>query len=384
MKRIIKIGRLYPVSSPPVDNAFVLTENGKIVSVTAGNDADAFSDAERLDMSDYAATPGLIDAHTFIALSFEPRGMREQSDSDECSDPLMPQLHVADGFYPHDFAIGTARRAGFTTCYVSQGFLNVAGGIGAAFKMSVCNNAVQMMLPHSEHLNVSMGDIPINFYKRKKKAPMTRMALAAMLRDLFRRAKIYAEEKSPVYDEKLESLKPLMRGEMTAFIHACRNDDMLTAIRICEEFGIRFAFVNASEAAELADVLSEKQIPCIWGPIFAQPFQSDNKRIRFDTPVILDRMNLKDICFTCNETDEIEFLRAYAGRFRIFGMSSDRILECLTIVPARILGVSDRVGSIEAGKDADLAFFNGDPLSNLTLCVGTMIDGKFYDWRPGQ
>ena len=194
--KAIYAGWIHPVSSPVIRDGMVLVgDSGKIEYV--GPKGEAPEGALILHHEEEHVTPGLIDAQTYIALSVEPRGMREHSDTSENADPFTPQVSVRDGFYPHDYAIGIARMAGFTTCYVSPGFDNVIGGLGAAFKMKKENDPEKMFLPGSEGMTLSLGAIPVKAGKQKGRAPMTRMGLYAELREFLRKSSEYAAKESP-------------------------------------------------------------------------------------------------------------------------------------------------------------------------------------------
>lgn len=378
MKAILA-GMIYPVCSAPIENGVILVENGRIAAV--GKDLPIPEGAEILHMEDCTVTPGLIDAHTYIALNFEPRGMREHSDLDECCDPITPDVRALDGFYPDDFAIRTARNAGFTTCYVSPGKKNILGGQGAAFKMKPCNDAGKMILPETAQMNASIGEIPVKFHSGKTGAPQTRMGLYSMLRDFLRKAAEYAAAEAPAYDRKLEAMKPVMEGRMPLHICTYTAADMLLIMELLDGYGIRYCFVGAAEAHLITEALAERDVPCIMGGLLAYPFRNELWKLRYDTPAVLTKAGLSTVCFTCDETDEIEFLRAQAGRCTALGMTREQVLEGLTAAPARLLGAQDRIGAIAPGMDADLSFFNGDPLSCFSLCTGVLIDGVYI---PGE
>ena len=378
MKAILA-GKIYPVCAEPIENGVILVENGKITAV--GKDLPIPEGAEILHMESAQVTPGLIDAHTYIALNFEPRGMREHSDQDECSEPITPEVQVLDGFFPDDFAIRTARNAGFTTCFVSPGKKNIIGGRGAAFKMKPCNDPDKMILPETVQMNASVGEIPVKFHSGKSGRPQTRMGMFDMLREFLRKCTDYAAAEAPAYDRKLEAMKPVMQGKMTLHVCIYTAADMLILMELLDSYGIRYCFVGAAEAHLIPEELAEKDIPCIFGSLLAYPFRTELWKNRYDNPVTMKKAGLSTVCFTCDETDEIEFLRTQAGRCAALGMTHAEVLEGLTAAPARLLGAEGRIGAIAPGMDADLAFFNGDPLSNLTLSTGTMIDGVYI---PGE
>lgn len=373
----IKAKRIFPVCADPIDDGVILVGNdGKIAAV--GHDINVPESARIIDASDMYLTPGLIDAHTYIGLSFEPRGMREQSDLDESSEPFMPELSVLDGFYPYDSAIVSARTAGFTSCYVAQGSKCIISGRGAAFKMKPSADARDMFIDGTEQLNVSMGELPIKCFSARKTSPQSRGSLNGMLREYLRKAAHYAKSGGE-YDAKLEAMKKVMNGEMTVHIHACRQDDIQNAMLMMDEFSLKYAFSHATEAYMIAEELVSRDIPCVFGQLDAYQFRQELWNNRFDTPAVMSAAGLGTVCVTCDETDAIKFLRSTAGRLVAFGMPWQKVLESLTAAPARLLGVQNRIGTIAQGMDADIAFFNGDPLSNLTLCMATMIDGVYYE-----
>ena len=375
MKAII-CGRIVPVTSAPIDNGIILVDDdGKLAAI--GKNIAIPEGAEIINMDSYTAVPGLIDPHTYIALTCEPHGMNEHNDNDEITGLFNPHIAVIDGFYPDDEAINKARRAGFTTCFTAPGFNSVISGCGAAFKMKKSNSAEKMLIPASEQMIASFGQQPIK--AAKGKVPMSHMSLFSELRDFLKKCDEYSRSESRQFDAKLEAMLPVMRGEMVLRVSVFKATDMIRTMEILDGYNIKYVFAHAVESYLIPDEIIKRNVSCIFTPIFSYPFRTEQWNIRSDTPVVMDRAGLRQFAFACYETSEVEFHRAWNGRYLALGMSEEKLLAAMTVMPAEILGISHRVGSLEAGKDADIAFFNGDALSNLSLCAACMIDGVMYD-----
>lgn len=381
MKAIIH-GTIVTVTQGTIENGCILIEAGKIKAV--GRDLPLPEGTEIIDVQGGVVMPGLIDCHTHISTFGEPKTMPGlQVDGNEGSDPITPQVRALDAIYPDDPAIAKARAAGFTTVYTGPGSANVIGGTGIAMKLRG-HTVEEMVIPGTEAMKMALGENPKRFYgQEQKKAPWTRMATAAMLRETLRRAQIYAEKleqgkkdpsQLPKRDFKLDSLVKAVRGEQRVRIHCHRADDIVTAIRIGKEFHLDFTLEHATEGYLVKDVIKENQLYCIVGPLLLEPVKQEVWGLKLENAGILAAEGIK-VCLTADTSSGTEWLPVEAGLLTRRGLSQEDTLKGLTIYPAEVLKLEHRIGSIEAGKDADLAVFDGNPLSSLTRCKMTMIDG---------
>lgn len=374
----IRAKTVFPViGSPYTDGTVLIGDDGKIL--THGRDISVPCDAHVTECA--AVTPGLIEAQSGIALSSAPRCIGNHGDSDECPEPMTPHVFAKDGFYPEDAELHLARLSGFTTVFTAPGHHNIIGGVGGAFKTKRGNDPYAMLIPGSEQMVMSVSEMPVRHWAGLNRAPATKAALWEMLVDLLSRAAEYAASADPVYDLRLNAMLPVMRGEMMLRVQVNRASDMREAMRLLSSYGIRFCFVNATESYLIADELASANVPVILGPLYDYPDRAEQMRARGDCAARLAEAGLNNLCFTGADMGEIESVRSHTGRLVAYGLPKERALEGLTLAAAKILGIDGRVGAIRAGLDADLALFNGEPLKNLTACIGTVIDGKLYDER---
>lgn len=381
MKAIVN-GTVLTVTGGTIENGMVLVEDGKIKAV--GADLPLPCDAEIIDARGGFITPGLIDCHTHISTFGEPKTMPGlQVDGNEGSDPVTPHVRALDAIHPDDPAIEKTRAAGFTTVYTGPGSANVIGGTGIAMKLRG-HTAEEMVIPGTEAMKFALGENPKRFYGlEQKKAPWTRMGTAAVLREALYKAKHYADRleegkedpsKLPKPDFKLDALVKVVRGEQRVRIHCHRADDIVTAIRIGKEYNLDFTLEHATEGYLVKDVIAENALFCVVGPLLLDPLKQEVWGLKLETPGILTDAGIK-VCLTADTSGGTAWLPVEAGLLTRRGLSEDDAMKGLTIYPAEVLKLDHRIGSIEPGKDADLAIFDGNPLSSLTLCRMTMIDG---------
>lgn len=382
----IKGGRLLTLKDGlgVIVDGTILIEKGKIVDV--GKDIEIPPQARLIEAKDKWVTPGLIDCHTHVSLFGEPGTMPGLSkDGNEMTDPITPQIRALDALNPDDMAIKITREAGFTTIFTGPGSANIIGGLGLSIKLRGLT-AEEMFIEASEQMKMALGENPKRVYGMEGKMPMTRMAVASMLRETLAKAKRYSEDlilsesdasKKPPYDSKSESLLKVIRGEQKVRIHCHRADDIMTAIRIAEEFDLDFVLEHVTDGHKIKDILVKKQVPCVIGPLLLGPLKEEVWDIKLENAGILSNSGLK-IALTADTGSGTRWLPTHAGIIVKYGMEEEEAFKALTIYPAQILGLEDRIGSIEVGKDADLAIFDGNPLYNMTSCVLTMIDGEIY------
>ncbi len=384
MVKAITNGKVITVTGPIFEKGTVLVEKDKIIDV--GSDISIPEGSEIIDVKGKWITPGFIDCHThlstFEAFCTNP-GVK---DGNESSDPITPHIRAIDALNPFDEAIVMARNAGFTTCYTGPGSGNVIAGIGVSIKLRGTTADI-MAIPGSEQMKIALGENPKRFYGLKDKMPVTRMGVAALLRETLFKAKIYSDKLSkckngdqemPEFDFKLHSLIKVIKGEQRCRIHCHRSDDIITAIRIAKEFNLDYVIEHATEGYKIANVLHDEGVTCVVGPLLLPYLKREVWGLRQDTPAILERAGVK-LCLTADGAVETQWLPMEIGVVIKNGLSEDTAFKSVTINAAEVLKLDDRIGSIEKGKDADIAVFNGHPFHNMTDCILTMIDGEVYN-----
>lgn len=382
----IKGGKIITITQGTIEDGVILVENGKIVAI--GKDVAIPACAEVIDATGKTVTPGLIDAHSHISLFGEPQ-VPATADGNEMTNPITPQLRGIDALNPADPAIPIVRAAGFTTLYTGPGSANLVGGTGMAIKLRG-RTAEEMIIPGTEAMKMALGENPKRVYGGQKKAPSTRMANASILREALIEAQNYlnkidraieeAGDKAPKLPDrnlKLEMLGKVLKREYKARIHCHRADDMITAIRIAEEFNLDYSLEHATEGYKIADILAEKKVTCVVGPLLMGPAKHELWEVKLETPGILVKAGVR-VCLQADTSSGTKYLPIHVGLAIRHGMPEEEAFKSVTIYPAELIGAADRVGSLEVGKDADIAIFNGHPFCNFTKCELTMIDGKVW------
>ena len=243
-----------------------------------------------------------------------------------------------------------------------------------------------MVIKNPVASKIAFGENPKSCYGRDEKMPQTRMAIAALLREHLKKAEEYLEQielymehedhDKPEYDMKMESLLPVLRGEIPFKVHAHRADDMFTAIRIAKEFDIKLTLDHCTEGHLIADELAEEGYPVIVGPSLSERSKIELRNLTFETPGILSNEGLQVSLTTDHPVIPVQYLPVCAGIAIKHGMKKGDALEAITINPAKTLGIDERVGSIEVGKDADIVIWDNDPFELQSNVLVTIIDGK--------
>jgi imidazolonepropionase-like amidohydrolase len=375
----IKGGRIITMAGPDIPSGNVLIENGKIVAV---GKVDIPAGAQVIDATGKVVMPGILDAHAHIGVHEDGIGW-EGADGNEAVDPVTPQLRSLDGINPHDIAFLDARAAGITACTSAPGSANVIGGEGVVIK--TCGNVIGDMLVRTWGMKAAFGENPKRVYKDQKKMPSTRMGTAGLLRETLVKAQNYQKkvllgekdpDKAPDRDLKMEAMTKVLRGESVLRCHAHRADDMVTAIRIAEEFKIKISIEHATEGHKIAAYLAEKAIPCVVGPSFGTRTKLELKDKTFETAAILAKAGVKIALMTDHPVIPMQYLPMCAALAVRSGLPEREALKAITINSAEIMGVADRLGSLEPGKDGDVIVLDGDLFEMATNVLYTVIDGK--------
>jgi imidazolonepropionase-like amidohydrolase len=365
-----------------IDPGYVLIENGKISAIGPLADLpQPAPDADVVDLSGKWIVPGLIDAHTHVGIGEQGFG-REGMDTNETTDPVTPQVRAIDATNPDDEAFRDALAAGVTAVNVMPGSANVVGGLAFAVK-TYGSRIDQMVLRNPTGMKAAMGENPKRTHGDAKRMPSTRLGIAALFRDLCVRTQNYmakqaqAEPGKPIErDLRLEQMALVLRREIPMRIHAHRADDILTALRIRDEFGFDMVLDHSTEAFKMPDELLRRNIPAVVGPTLTSRYKVELRERNLKTAGLLVRAGVKVALTTDHWVVPIQHLLLGLMLSVREGLDRDEALKLVTINPAEILGIADRVGSIAPGKDADLAVFSGDPLDIMQRVVRVYLDGE--------
>ena len=375
----IKNGYIKTMAGPDLENGCILIgDDGKIAAV--GADIACPEGAQVIDAQGRLVTPGCVDAHCHVGLDNQGMGW-EGHDYNEIVDPITPQMRAIDSINPMDEAFPLGLKGGVTTVCTGPGSANVVGGTFVALKLAG-KRVDKMIVKDAIAMKCAFGENPKSCYGQSaKKSPKTRMATAALLRELLFKARDYQQAKDagndPKFDMKLEAMLPVMRGEIPLEAHAHRADDIFTSIRIAKEFGVKLTLDHCTEGALIADELAEESYPALVGPSFGNKTKIELSNKTFATAGVLHKAGVKVCIITDAPVITIENLPMCAGFAARAGLPMEEAWKAITLYPAQVLEIADRVGSLEAGKDADIVIWKDDPLT----CIGgdawlTMVDGK--------
>lgn len=365
------------------DEAFigdVLVKEGKIAQIADHIEAE---NVTIIDGHNKKLFPGFIDAHTHLGLRESGIGF-EGDDVNEASNPITPELRAVDGINPLDQTFEDARQAGITCVSSGPGSANVIGGQFAIIKTH--GHRIDKMLVEPSHaMKVAFGENPKRVYKGLGVSPQTRLAVASELRNALMKAKSYMDKidaadgdlnKMPSYDHSMHALIPVLKGQMPIKAHAHRADDIFTAIRIAKEFNLKMTLDHCSEGHLIVDDLVEEGFDAIVGPTFGHKSKFETKNKTFTTPGILQKAGLRVAIMTDHPVIPVQYLPIMAGLSAKAGMDRFEALKAITINPAAILGIEDKVGTIEVGKDADLVLMTGHPFELDARVEVTFINGQ--------
>ncbi len=376
---LIKNGYIKPMVGEDIKNGCVLIgDDGKIAAVGAALTAP--DGCTVIDAEGRLVTPGCVDAHCHIGLDNEGMGW-EGHDYNEIVEPLTPQLRAIDSINPQDEAFGLALQGGVTSACTGPGSANVVGGTFVAIKLSG-KRVDKMIIKNPLAMKCAFGENPKRCYGQgMKKSPTTRMATAALLRELLFKARNYMLDKdagkNPAFDMKLEAMVPVMRGEIPLKAHAHRADDILTSIRIAKEFGVKLTLDHCTEGAIIADELAQEGYSAFVGPSLGSKSKIELQNKSFTTPAVLHEAGVPISIITDAPVIPLQYLPMCAGLAVNAGLEEEEAWRAVTINPAVQTGIGDRVGSLEPGKDGDVVIWTANPLTTLGAeSYTTIVDGK--------
>ena len=374
----IKNGLIYTMTQKEPIKGDVLIEDGKIRGI--GADLEIPEGTEVVDAEGLEVYPGFVEAHCHTGLDGYGIGY-EGRDYCELNDLVTPQLRAIDGINPFDPCFQHAREAGVTCIGTGPGSADVLGGTFAAVK-TAGKRIDKKVVKYPVAMKCAFGENPKNCYQDK--GDTSRMTTAALLRNELFKAKAYMEkkeaagddvQKQPEFNLKLESLIPVLKKEIPLKAHAHQANDIFTALRIAKEFGLDITLEHVTEGHMIADELAGEHVPMAVGPTLthATKFELQNKS--WTTPGVLASMGCQVSIITDAPVIPQEYLPLCAGLAVKAGMDEFDALKAITINPAKHLGVEDRVGSLEVGKDGDVVVMSGSPLRVESLVKWVVIDG---------
>ncbi len=356
----------------------IVIKDGKLVSVGVS----AGEDVEVIDATGLNAYPGFVDAHSHIGLDAYGGPTGGTFDINEMNDIVSPHLRGIDSYYAQDAAIPMALAGGVTTVAAGPGSANVFGGTFLAVKL-YGNTVDEAVIDPSVAMKCAFGENPKRCYKDK--CDSARMTTAAIFRQTLFEARDYMLRKEaagdditkqPKFDMKSEALIPVLRREIPLKAHAHRSDDIMTALRIAKEFDLRITIEHCTEGHLIVDELKEADVPVAVGPTLTNASKVELLNKSWTTPGILADAGLQVSIITDAPVIPQQYLTLCAGLAVKAGMDPFKALQAITINPARHIGIEDRVGSLEAGKDADVVLTSGDPMVSDTVVKYVIVDGK--------
>ncbi len=389
--------KIIPVEGNIIDKGILLIEDDKIVALGEKLDTTGY---EIRDYSGKTIIPGLIDAHCHVGVFEEGTSAGHVHDGNEATSAVVAHLKTMDSLFPEDMGFEDARYGGVTTMGVTHGSANPIGAQNVVVK-SIKGTVQKMVIREPAGIKFAMGENPKRVGQEFKRAPHTRMAVAHTIRKAFYEALDYKYEleeykynlsknetetddskkkfiKPPKRDLGKEALLKLLNGDIPARCHAHRADDIETAIRLSKEFGYNLVIEHATESYKIKDLIISSKIPLVIGPIFGRGSRVKNE-LRYQKMSTPGEM-VKAGAMVCLTTDApvipIDSLRDSLIQCIREGLPADKALEIVTINPAKILGVDNRVGSLKPGKDADFLVFDGDPLDSRNAVLETYINGQ--------
>ncbi len=385
---VLRGARLLTITQGEIESGVIVMSGGRITAV--GTDVSIPSNARVIDVSGKTIMPGMIDGFTNLGLSDYPS---YGEDDDEATGPVTPHMSVVDGLNPDNRFLPLAGRSGVTVALCAPAEGNLLTGQSALIHTSG-TSVDEMVISSPVGVHVTLGEAPKLRYGAKNTAPMTRMGAAALLRQTLILAQEYSdkiaryerkqasqsedeEDKAvpPTRDLKLEALLPVLRGEIPLIVGADRFDDIHTALRIADEFGVSIVLNRGAEAHRLAAELAEKDVPVIWGPAGARYQELEARRGTGRTPALLSEAGVR-LAFQTGGIDNVAGLLEQARIAMANGLSREETLKAMTLYPAQIFGVVDQLGSLEEGKLADIVVFSGDPLGELSSVEMVFIGGR--------
>ena len=385
----VRGGTIYTITRGIVEGGTVLIRNGKIEVV--GKGVSIPKGAEIIDAARAAVFPGFIDAFTDLGADEVMFG----GDFDEATSPVTPQLRIIDGINPENEFIPTARKMGTTAVLAAPGIGNLISGQSALLRLAGAT-VKDMVLKFPVAVHINLGEAPKRRYGSKNQMPQTRMGEAALLRQTFTEVREYAasleqyekkladfqgkggtgdKPEKPAVNLKYEALIPVLKGTLPVVITAERLDDILTALRIADEFGLRVILAGGADAWKVKERLAEKKIPVLIRPEAAARMTVETQGAVFENAALLQKAGIR-IAFMSGSTRNLAGLVQQARLAMAYGLTQEEALKALTINPAEIFGAADELGSLEKGKEGNVVVFDGNPLLGPAKVKAVVVGGR--------
>lgn len=359
------------MDAPDIKNGFVRVLNGKIIAVGNMKDMQKPEQGEDIEnLEGKTLLPGFIDAHCHLGLYESGLGI-EGDDLNEETDPVTPHLRAIDGINPLDRCFEEARNSGVTCAVISPGSANPIAGQICAVKTGG-RWIDEMVVAQPLAMKFALGENPKMVYGNKSQSPVTRMATVAVIREHLTRTQRYIEDArhakddpesaAPDFDAKLEALVPVLEGKIRAHFHAHKAYDILSAVRIADEYSLKYTLIHCTEGHIIADILAKLNARAVCGPLLCARTKPELTNLSDKNCAILVNAGVTVAISTDYPEIPADFLASSAAFATAAGMSRQSALESVTIAAAKAVDLDDRLGSITVGKDADLLVFSRDPL----------------------
>ncbi|GAB3603612.1 amidohydrolase [Microbacterium aureliae] len=375
-------GYVVPASADPIEDGTVIVEEGVIRGV-GGPDTVVPDGARVVDAAGRWVLPGFVEAHGHLGVHEDGEGW-SGDDTNEMTDPNGARFRALDGIDIEEVGFRDALRGGVTTAVIKPGSGNPIGGRTVAIKTWGGRTVDEQVLAHDVSVKSALGENPKRVYGDKKQTPSTRLGVAAVLREAFVEARNYAEKRAAAttkgepFDRHLghETLVAVLDGDLAWDQHCHRHDDIATAIRLAEEFGYRLVVNHGTEGHKIADVLAEKGIPVIFGPLLTSRSKVELRDRSIGNLALIAQAGVTVAITTDHPVVPIDQLRLQAILAVREGLPAKIALEALTVNPASILRLDSRVGALEKGRDADIVLWSGDPLAVESRVEQVFIGGR--------
>lgn len=376
-------GRIYTITQGILPRGDILVENGKIVAIGTGLPVP--SGATVVDATGKYVFPGFVEAHGHAGVMEDGFGW-EGRDGNELTDPVTAHVRAIDAINPEEQGLRDAVEGGVTTLWSTPGSGNVIGGDGVTIKTHGRGRTVdEMIIKYPSGLKAAMGENPKRVYGNQKKMPSTRMGVAGVMREALAKGQNYLQkmkraaedpEKPFERDLKMEAIARVLRREIPLRVHAHRADDIMTAVRIAEEFNIEITIEHCTEGHKVADELAKRGIRAVVGPSLTARSKVELRDRTLLTPLVLAKAGVEFAIMTDHPVIPIQYLPFSAALAVREGLDEEIALRAITINAAAIAGVADRVGSLEVGKDADIVVWSDHPFELMSRVLVTIVDGQ--------
>ncbi len=384
---VLKGGQIITVNQGLIEEGTIVIKDGKIADI--GKKIPIPENSQIIDVSLCTVLPGFIDSFTNLGTK---EVEADEKDYDEATHPVTPHLRIIDAFNPENSFIPLARRTGITAALSAPGEGNLLSGQSVLIHLGR-ENTEDMMLQFPAAVHASLGEMPVARYREKGQLPSTRMGAAALLRQTLIDAMEYKrklddyqvkneeQEKEmtpPEADLKLQSLIPVLERQLPLIVRANRYDDILTLLRIADEFNLKIILNHGAEAYRVAETLASRNIPVLIGPFSSYYQQMETKKAEYVSAAELNRAGVQ-FAFQTGGVENVSTLLTQARTAVKYGLPIEAAYKGLTLYPAQIFGVDDKMGSLEKGKIADIVVFSGNPLQDIVEVKLVVIDGEIIE-----